>query len=241
MSLTKYSNLQSLSVETGPEQVQSAKNSGHRPPHILTDGDPYSGTGVKHLTSSLATLEKLNTLTLYLHYFEHSINSTLGPSGILSLASLPNLQFLAVPFHFFVEELDGHQRVVSPAIVLPRALNTLRIFACFKCLTVRAGEAFPEIPSTYQHVDAVLEFLEGLSNLHAETFPSLSNICYEESDIDHHAVDFANGECIICRHPFYFLADSDILSLKAVSESLRQKGVTFERRARAFRCWCSMW
>lgn len=238
MSLTKCSNLQSLSVETGPQQIDSTKDRDHRPPHILTDGDPDSGTGVKHLTSSLETLEKLNTLTLDLHYCEHNINSTLGPSGVLSLAGLPNLQTLAVPFHFFVEEVDGHQRVVSPAIVLPRALNTLRIFACIKCLTVRAGETWPDLPSTYEHVDAVLEFLEGLSNLHAETFPSLSNICYEESEIDGHAGNCANGECTVCRHPFHFLADSDILSLKAVSESLRQKGVTFEQRARDFGCWC---
>lgn len=238
MSLTKCSNLQSLSVETGHEQIESARNLGHRLPHILTSGYPDSGTGVKHLTSSFGTLEKLNTLTLDLHYFVDSISPTLGPSGILSLAGLPNLQTLAVPFHFFVEELDGRQRVVSPAIVLPRPLNTLRIFACFGCLTVRAGEVSPDVPSTYQHVDAVLEFLERLSNLHSETFPSLSNICYEESEIDHHVGDCANGECMVCRHPFRFLADSDILSLKAVSESLLQKGVTFDQRARDFGCLC---
>lgn len=232
MSLTKCRNLQSLSVETDYTQIHKRIRTRPSLTHLLTVGHPHSDKGVKYLTDSLATLENLKTLTLDLHYCEKKVSQTLGPSGILSLAGLPNLQTLAVPFHFFIrEELDDHHKVVSPATVLPRALKTLKIVACFRCLMARIGSYFTQITSTYQHVDAVLEFLEGLSNLHAESFPGLNNICYEEGKLCA-CYDCRGGGCTGCRHPFRFLAISDMLRLEAVSESLRQKGVTFEQRTR---------
>ncbi|KAL1870219.1 hypothetical protein Daus18300_005284 [Diaporthe australafricana] len=73
----------------------------------------------KHLMDSLASLENLRTLHLCLHYHDN-ISRTPGPSEILSLKSLPNLQTLTVPFHFFVKKPpQGQCKVSSPENVLP--------------------------------------------------------------------------------------------------------------------------
>lgn len=242
MSLTKCRNIQSLSVETDSTQIRKRTRNWIHP---LEVGHSHSDKGVKYLTDSLATLENLKTLTLDLHYCEEIVSQTLGPSGILSLAGLPNLQTLAVPFHFFIRlELDNYHKVVSPAIVLPRTLKTLKIVACYKCISVWIGSLFPVVPSAYQHVEAVLEFLEGLSNLHAELFPGLKNICYEEDRRDYRIHDCERGGCTShCGHPFRFFANSDMLRLEAISGPLRRNGITlkFEQRTREPSCKSWMW
>lgn len=215
-----------------------------------------SGLVTLFLTDSLATLENLTTLNLDLHY-PRDISRSLGPSGTLSLVGLPNLHTLAVPFQFFViTEPDGHHRVVSPTSVLPRALRTLRILACFWCLGHRIyrnpkfveclcgayriqGRLSDKAPCTYQHPDAFLEFLEGISSLRAESFPDLTNIFYDESKIypaTHH-----HRTCKCLHHPTNVLMhcnrdNPDALRLTAVSETLRQSGVSFKMRATDFNC-----
>lgn len=228
----------------------------HRPRQLHEQGTSNSGLVIKYLTDSLATLENLTTLNLDLHY-DCNISLSLGPSGTLSLAGLPNLQTLAVPFHFFVrEEREGYHKVISPARVLPRALKTLRIVACFWCIGYRfyktpkiiecscgayriRGYAHNRAPCVYQHPDAVMEFLEGITNLRAGCFPDLRNIYYEEGKP--HPITHRHKTWKCPHPPTEILIHSnrdtpDALNLTAVSESLRQSGVEFTMRVRNFGC-----
>ncbi|KAG6355639.1 hypothetical protein INS49_003601 [Diaporthe citri] len=252
-----FPNLESLSVDTDSNQCRERLRSlVHRPRQLHANGSPNSGLVIKYLTDRFATLENLTTLDLDLHY-ACDISRSLGPSGTLSLAALPNLQTLAVPFHFFVREgPDGHHKAVSPTSVLPRALKTLRIVTCFWCIGYRVykdprivkcscgayrirGYASDRAPCRYQHPDAVLGFLEGIANPRVESFPDLSNICYEEGKpypITHHHITWK------CPHPpteilMHSNRDTpDALRLSAVSESLRQSGVVFKMRDTTFGC-----
>lgn len=101
------------------------------------------------------------------------------------------------------------------------------------------GHASDRAPCRYQHPDAVLEFLEGIADLRAESFPNLSNIHYEEGKsfpITHHHITWK------CPHPpteilMHSNRDTpDALRLSAVSESLRQSGVMFKMRDKTFGC-----
>lgn len=197
--------------------------------------------GARYLTDSLTSLENPTTLNLDLHY-TYNISRTLGPSRILALASLPNLQDLAVPFHFFVrEEHDGFHRAVSPARVLPRSLMRLRIVDCFSCLQFRLSESLYEPLLTYQHQAAVLEFLEEIARLHSACFPNLSKICYQATKFlvygSYCTFSHQDGEMPSedwC--PFHFHTESDISRLGAVTRELYQRGVIFEERFRRFFC-----
>lgn len=229
----------------------------HRQRKFREQGTSNSGLVIQYLTDSLAALKDLTTLNLELHY-PCNISPSLGSSGILSLAGLPNLQTLGVPFHFFVsKERDGHHKVVSPTVVLPHALKSLRIVACFWCIGYRFYKS-PRIiecsscgayrirgyPSdravcAYRHPDAVLEFLEGIANVRAEYFPNLTNIQYEEGKPDpitHLHITWK------CPHPpteilMHSNRDTpDALRLAAASESLRQSGVVFKMSATQFGC-----
>lgn len=256
MQLTPDRNLESLSVDTDSDQCRCRlKRLQRRPLELHADGDPNSGLVVKYLTDSLATLANLTTLNLDLHY-ACDISRSLGPSGTLSLAGLPNLQTLAVPFHFFIKRgPGGYHTVVSPTSVLPRTLKTLRIVACFWCIGYRVyktprivvcscgsfrirGYASDRALSKYQHPVAVLKFLEGIANLRAESFPNLTDIYYEEGKPDptHEHITWK------CQHPpteilMHSNRDTrDALRLTAVSESLRQSGVALKMRATKFEC-----
>lgn len=227
-----------------------------RPLQLNAKGDANSGLITKYLTDSLATLRNLTTLNLDLHYL-CDISRSLGPSGTLSLAGLPNLQNLAVPFHFFVrEEPGGHHNVISPTSVLPGTLKTLRIMTCFWCIGYRIyktprivmcscgsyrirGYAGDGAPCKYQHPVAILDFLEDIEELHAESFPDLTNIDYEEGKPDpitHHHITWK------CQHPPTELlmhsnrGTRDALCLTAVTESLRQRGVVLKMRTTNFGC-----
>lgn len=198
--------------------------------------------GARNLTDSLTSLEKLTTLNLDLHYI-HNISRTLGPLRTLVLAGLPNLQDLAVPFHFFVRrEHDDYYRAVNPASVLPSSLRRLRILACFSCLQFRMSQDLYGPLSKYQHQAAVLEFLEGLASLRSAWFPNLSHICYQWTKflVKRSYCIFPQGPGIgtpsenSC--PFHFHTESDISRLRAVTQALYQRGVTFEDRFDRFYC-----
>lgn len=202
--------------------------------------------GAKCLTDSLASLANLTTLNLDTHWV-CNVSRTLGPSGILSLVDLPNLQALALPFQFFLrKEHEGHYRVVSPASVLPRALRILRIVACFDCLEFWISKQLFEALAIYQHRAAVLEFLDGIANLQAGSFPGLSQICYHESAPYHESesgVAYCGSDCrkSTAHHnhtgplcPFHFVAEDDASRLRALSLKLLHSGVVFERNSGDF-------
>jgi len=233
MQLTQCSNLESLSVDNARRHESFAHST---PPRFHANEDSDSGTGARYLTDSLATLENLKTLNLDLHY-TYDIRRTLGPSGTLSLAGLPNLQTLTVPLHFFVRKKSrGYEKVLSPASVLPRALNTLSIVACLDChdAEFQDGEEddmawFP--PPSLGHRDALIEFLGLIADSHAESFPGLKYIHYEEF--------FDFGElCCWCMRPAHFSdgPKHDLSRYNAVSESLIQRGIDFENYSRMFMC-----
>lgn len=250
-------NLESLSVDTDSDQCRyRLRYLVRRPLQPNANGDANSGLVTKYLTDSLATLWNLTTLNLDLHY-ACDISQTLGPSGTLILARLPNLQTLGVPFHFFVrKEPYGHHNVISPTSVLPRSLKTLRLVACFWCIGYRVyktprvvrcscgsyrirGYAGDGAPCKYQHPGAVLDFLEDIAELRAGCFPDLTNIDYEEGKPDaitHHHITWK------CQHPPTEIlmhgnrGTPDALRLTAVSERLRQSGVVLEMRATNFGC-----
>lgn len=228
----------------------------HRQRKFREQGTSNPGLVIKYLTDSLAALKDLTTLNLDLHY-PCNISPSLGSSGILSLAGLPNLQTLGVPFHFLVsKERDGHHKVVSPTVVLPHALKTLRIVACFWCIGYRfyknpriiecscgayriRGYASDRAACAYRHPEAVLEFLEGIANVRAEYFPDLTNIYYEEGKPDPITHLHLTWKC--SHPPTEILIHSnretpDALRLTAASESLRQNGVVFKMRTTQFQC-----
>lgn len=206
--------------------------------------------GFKHLTDSLARLENLSTLHLGLHsHFE--VARIPGPTGILRLTSLPNLETLKVPFHFVVQNLpEGQCKVSSPAHVLPHSLKSLTISACVRCLRCWLGKSLEAAPSIYQHQEAVLEFLEGLDDLCVKSFPGLRNICYQEIDVHSHctrpcacATDYrrishtlADLQQLRLQCAFHFNKGSDISRLETVSESLLRNSVELEKRAIDLRC-----
>jgi hypothetical protein len=108
---------------------------------ILGNVAKNSGSGTAYLTESLATLENLKVLKLDLHYLRN-VNQTLGPSGVLNLARLPNLQSLAVPFQFLLSRANqDHFEFNSPECVLPPGLRTLTILACHLCVAGHIGVA----------------------------------------------------------------------------------------------------
>lgn len=198
--------------------------------------------GSRNLTNSLTSLGSLTALNIDLHYM-YDISRTLGPSGVLVLAGLPNLQDLGVPFHFFVrEDHDGFHRVVSPASVLPRSLRRLRIVACFGCLQYRMSEGLYGPFSLYQHQASVCEFLEGLASLRSPWFPNLRNICYLETKflVDGSYCTFSQDQDAEIPSgnwcPFHFHTESDISRLRGVTQALYQSGVTFEERVARFFC-----
>lgn len=222
-----------------------------RPPQLIGDQDPNSGMGVLHLTDSLARLDHLHTLNLDLHY-TYNISRALGRSRFLSLASLPHLQHLSVPFHFFVRrEPEGHHAVVNPAHVLPPSLGRLNIISCFSCLQFWIGDPLYGGCLTYQHQTAVLEFLEGLANIHRDVLPNLSDVYYlEDGKLEddeycdcnrpqdqHH---FSQGQydwgSVVKFCPFHFQTDSDKSHLTAVSQALHQRGILFGKWLRYFDC-----
>lgn len=254
MQLTCYRNLESLSVNTDSWHCRSILETDSRPPLLSGVQDPNSGMGAHNLADSLARLENLHTLNLDLHY-AYNISQSLGSFGILGLASLPNLQYLSVPFHFFVrKDHDGYHKVVSPALVLPRSLKRLSIVACFSCIQFWTCEALYGVSSTYRHRDAVLEFLEGLTNVHPAVFPSLSEVYYHETEslrigayclcmfdpsVRRFVVQGDNGWEVVgnrCPFHFHFHDEFDTSRLMAVSHTLHRNGVVFEKRAAHFDC-----
>lgn len=222
-----------------------------RPPQLIGDQDPNSGMGPPYLTDSLERLERLHTLNLDLHY-TYNISHTLGKSRFLSLKSLPHLHHLSVPFHFFVtRDFEGHHAVINPAHALPPSLRRLNIISCFSCLQFWIGDALYGGCLTYQHQTAVLEFLEGLANIHRDVLPNLSEVYYQESaaldDIEYcecdrlqdernHSEGRYDWESVVEFCPFHFQTDFDISRLTALSQALSQRGVVFWKWSRYFTC-----
>lgn len=222
-----------------------------RPPQLIGDQDPNSGMGALHLTDGLARLEHLHTLNLDLHY-AYNISRALGRSRYLSLASLPHLQHLSVPFHFFVRrELEGDHAVINPGHVLPPSLKRLNIISCFSCLQFWIGDRLYGGCLTYQHQPAVFEFLEGLANIHRDVLPNLSEVYYQESRVledneycecyrsqnDH---DPSQGRhdwrSVVKFCPFHFQTDFDKSLLTALSRALYHRGIFFAIWPRYFGC-----
>ena len=227
MELTWYRHLESLSVHN--RYWNEEGRGGILPLHW--NGTSNSGIISRYLIDSLATLSKLKSLELDLHV-SNRIRAP-RPSGIVNLAGLRNLQVLIVPFHFFVKRgPQGICRVVSPASVLPRTLKALKIVACFQCLDSWTCRDIDE--QTYHHTEAVLEFLEGLASLHAEYFPSLSTICWEESEMDR---GDTSNLCQRCGHRAHFNTNYEPWHFAAVSTSLLKRDVLLEESTKNFGCW----
>lgn len=196
-----------------------------------------------YLTDSLSLLGDLKTLNLDLHY-ACNISGTLGPAGILNLSRLPDLQTLAVPFHFFIRiDSDGNHRVVNPARVLPPTLETLRIVACLSCLEFWICKKLDREDGTYHHWSAITKFLERIADSHHESFPNLRTIVYDEGMPE-------EGLCT-CKPPqswleynssqgqpctFHLTADSHLPRLAAVVLALYLRGVSIKPRMRSFQC-----
>ncbi|ROW01382.1 hypothetical protein VPNG_07611 [Cytospora leucostoma] len=130
----------------------------------------------EHLTHSLAKMQHLQTLSLDLHYAQ-DISPLLGPDRFLSLAGLPDLRSLTVPFQFLIPET--WIGIKFPIRCLPRSLRSLTILfdGNYHC---RPASLLAEVSSDAQ--DDVFWFLEALAPLCSSDFRELREVTYSCGD-----------------------------------------------------------
>lgn len=135
-----------------------------------------------YLSSGLAKLKDLRELELDLHY-PGDISPLLGPSGIIHLHTLRNLEKLRIPMHYLVEKRSQNYFVIPhPTDVLPYSLRELTLTADAECVSWWLGYVASNQSDSAHYCTrtAVIQFLEGVLDLSGQLcgFPNLEKVVY---------------------------------------------------------------
>ncbi|KUI63628.1 hypothetical protein VM1G_10208 [Cytospora mali] len=146
--------------------------------HEVIPDDALELVGRRFLSDQLSRLKQLRTLKLGLLY-SFNISEILGPTGTLSLISLPKLQTLEVPIGFFVEtNPEGEDKVLCPTWVLPKSLRSLTLWVDMRCRNHRKENMV--LNAFYKHNVIVLDFLEALCRESPTHFPHLRQVGFHK-------------------------------------------------------------